>query len=348
MIEINTALAGFGSGGRIYNAPILSSVPGFKISKILSSNPSNVAAAKSDFPDALVVADYSEIIEDPAVELVIVLLPNHLHYKFVKAALKAGKNVLVEKPFTTKTSEADELIALAREKNLVLSVNHNRRFDSDARTTQKLLENGILGEVVEYEAHFDRFRDKVKTGWKEQPEIEGSGILYDLGSHLIDQALTLFGTPKEIFADISIQRADAKVPDNFHLLLFYPNTRVILRAGILVKEKGPTISIFGTKGSFVKYGADVQEEALKKAKNPKDFPEWGKEPREIWGKLNTTSEEKLLESERGDYRLLYKNLYEAIVNRAALEVTPQQARDVVKVIELAQKSNAEKKIVSWS
>ncbi|MGB7841791.1 MAG: Gfo/Idh/MocA family oxidoreductase [Salinimicrobium sp.] len=348
MIEINTALAGFGSGGRIYNAPILSSVPGYNISKILSSKPSNVAAAKSDYPNALVVSDYSEIIEDPAIELVIVLLPNHLHYQFVKKALEAGKNVLVEKPFTTTVSEANELIKLARKKNLVLSVNHNRRFDSDARTAQKLLKNGILGEVVEYEAHFDRFRDKVKPGWKEQPEVEGSGILYDLGSHLIDQALTLFGTPKEVFADISIQRAEAKVPDNFLLLLFYPGIRVILRAGILVKEKGPSISIFGTKGSFVKYGADVQEEALKNGEKPKDHPEWGLEPQEIWGKLNTTSEEKLLESERGDYRLLYENLYEAIVNKAALEVTPQQARDVVKVIELAQKSSSEKRTVSWN
>ncbi len=236
----------------------------------------------------------------------------------------------------------------SRGKNdLILSINHNRRWDSDARTVRKLLKNGILGEVVEYEAHFDRFRDKIKPGWKEDPDNPGSGILYDLGSHLIDQALMLFGTPKEVFADISIHRKDAKVPDNFHLLLFYPHTRVILRAGILVKEKGPTISINGSKGSFVKYGADPQEEVLKNGEKPKDHPGWGKESREIWGKLNTTSEEKLLESEPGDYRLLYQNLYEAIVNGAALEVTPQQARDVIKVIEMAQKSSRERKVVSW-
>ena len=347
MVEINTALAGFGSGGRIYNAPIFSSVPGFRITKILTSNPSNVAAAENDFPQASVVSHFEEILKDKEVELVIVLLPNHLHYGYVKKALEAGKHVLVEKPFTTNVSEADELIQLAQKKDLVLSVNHNRRWDSDVRTVKKLLKNGILGEVVEYETHFDRFRKKIKTGWKEQPEIPGSGILYDLGSHLIDQALMLFGPPKEIFADIDIQRQGAKVPDNFHLLLFYPNTRVILRAGMLVKEKGPTISIFGTKGSFIKYGVDVQEEALKNGEKPKDHPEWGKEPREIWGKINTTSEEKILESERGDYRLLYENLYEAIVNKASLEVTPQQARDVIKVIELAQKSSKERRAVAW-
>ncbi|MGB7786622.1 MAG: Gfo/Idh/MocA family oxidoreductase [Salinimicrobium sp.] len=347
MVEINTALAGFGAGGRIYNAPIFSSVDGFRVRKILTSSPSNIEAAKSDFPNAAVVSDFSEILEDPSVDLVIVLLPNHLHYKYVRAALTAGKHVLVEKPFTTSTFEADELIKIAQERDLVLSVNHNRRWDSDSRTTKKLLENEILGEVVEYEAHFDRFRDKIKPGWKEQPEIAGSGILYDLGSHLIDQALNLFGTPQEIFADIGIQREAAKVPDNFHLLLFYPNTRVVLRAGMLVKEKGPTLSIFGTKGSFIKYGVDVQEEALKKGKKPRDHADWGKEPQEIWGKLNTTSEEKLLESERGDYRLLYENLYNAVVNKAPLKVTPKQARDVVKVIELAQKSSKERRAVSW-
>ena len=347
MVEINTALAGFGSGGRIYNAPIFSSVPGFKISKILTSSPENIKAAKQDFPDASVVSEFSDILEDPAVDLIIVLLPNQLHYKFAKAALEAGKNVLVEKPFTTKTSEAEELIELARQKDLILSVNHNRRWDSDARTVRKLLKNRILGEVVEYEANFDRFRDKVKTGWKEDPENPGSGILYDLGSHLIDQALTLFGTPKEVFADIGIHRKDAKVPDNFHLLLFYPHTRVILRAGILVKEKGPTIRINGSKGSFVKYGVDPQEEALKNGEKPKDHPDWGKESRETWGKLNTTSEENLLESEPGDYRLLYQNLYEAIVNGAPLEVTPEQARDVIKVIEMAEKSSRERMVVSW-
>lgn len=347
MVEINTALAGYGSGGRIYNAPVLSSVDGFRVSKILTTSPENVSAAESDFPKASVVAEFKEITSDPAVDLVIILLPNHLHHKFVKAALEAGKHVLVEKPFTTTVLEADELIELARQKKLVLSVHHNRRWDSDVRTAKKLLQKGILGEVVEYEAHFDRFRDKVKTGWKEQPGIKGSGILYDLGSHLIDQALSLFGTPKEVFADIGIQRKAAKVPDNFHLLLFYPNLRVILRAGMLVKEKGPTISIFGSKGSFVKYGVDVQEEALKNGEKPRDHSEWGKEPREIWGRLNTTSEEKLVESERGDYRLLYKNLYEAIVNAAPLEVTPQQARDVIKAIELAQKSNFERRVISW-
>lgn len=348
MKKVSTALAGFGSGGRIYNAPIIDSTPGFSIQKILTSNPENIRAAENDFPNAVVVNQYSEILEDPGIDLVIILLPNHLHFDFAKKALLANKHVVVEKPFTTSSKEATELIELAWKNKLVLSVNHNRRWDSDIRTIKKLLKEGVLGKVVEYEAHFDRFRNNIKDSWKEKPELQGGGILYDLGSHLIDQALMLFGKPKELFADIRRQREGALVPDNFELLLFYPDLKVTLKAGTLVKEKGPTYSVFGTKGSFVKYGADVQEEALKQGKKPKDDPDWGEEPKEIWGKLNTLDEERPVKSESGDYREFYKNIYNTIVGTEILQVTPEQAKDVIKVIELARKSNSERRVIEFS
>lgn len=348
MVQIKTALVGYGSGGRIYNAPIVSSVEGFEISKILTSSPENVAAAKKDFPEATVVSDYSEITADPEIALLVIILPNHLHYEFARKALEAGKHVVVEKPFTPTSAEADKLITLAKEKKLVLSVNHNRRWDSDFRTIQKLVKEERLGRIVEYEAHFDRFRNKVKEGWKENDEIPGSGILYDLGSHLIDQALTLFGQPDEIFADIRIQRDAAEVPDNFELLLFYPQLKVTLKAGMLVKEKGPTYSLYGTKGSFIKYGVDVQEEALKQGESPKGSSNWGVEPEEIWGRLDTLEEQKRIKSEPGDYRQVYKGVYDAITNGVKPSVTPEQARDVVKVIELARKSNSGKCVVKFT
>lgn len=348
MKKVSTALAGFGSGGRIYNAPIIDSTPGFSIQKILTSNPENIRAAENDFPDAEVVNQYSEILEDPEIDLVIILLPNHLHFDFAKKALLANKHVVVEKPFTTSSKEATELIELAWKNKLILSVNHNRRWDSDIRTIKKLLKEGVLGKVVEYEAHFDRFRNNMKDSWKEKPELQGGGILYDLGSHLIDQALMLFGKPKELFADIRRQREGALVPDNFELLLFYPDLKVTLKAGTLVKEKGPTYSVFGTRGSFVKYGADVQEEALKQGKKPKDDPDWGEEPKEIWGKLNTLDEERMVKSEPGDYREFYKNIYNTIVGTEILQVTPEQAKDVIKVIELARKSNSERRVIEFS
>lgn len=339
MTEVKTALLGYGSGGKIYNAPVISSVPGFKIKKILTSNPQNIEAAKNDFPEAAVVQDLSEVIQDKELNLVIILLPNHLHYKFAKAALEANKHVIVEKPFTTTVEEADNLIEIATDRNLVLTVNHNRRWDSDFRTVTKIVNSGKLGDIVEYESHFDRFRTKVKQGWKENPEIPGSGILYDLGSHIIDQALVLFGNPAEVFADVRIQRKDARVPDNFELILFYPNFLVRLKAGMLIKEKGPTYLIFGTNGSFLKYGVDVQEEALKRGLKPKDMADWGIEPDELWGSLDTVDEQKRIQSEPGDYTQLYQNLYNTITSGEEILVTPQQARDVIKIIELAQKSN---------
>lgn len=347
MKKLRTALAGYGSGGRVYNAPVISSVPGYSIEKILTSSRENIQAAQNDFPEAQVVQDYNDILQDNTIDLVIILLPNHLHYTYAKKALSKGKHVVVEKPFTTTVKEAEELLHLARQNDLVLSVNHNRRWDSDIRTIKKLLQEEKLGDIVEFEARFDRFRSKIKDSWKENPELPGSGILYDLGSHLIDQALMLFGTPTEVFADIRMQRKGAKVADNFELLLFYPNLRVCLKAGTLVKEKGPAYSVFGTQGTYLKYGADVQEEALKQGVRPANDPDWGKESEALWGKLNTLEEEKKLESLPGDYRKLYENVYQAITEQKPLAVTSEQARDVIKVIELAYQSHSARRAIAF-
>lgn len=342
MKTIKVAMAGFGKGGSIYNSPVITSVEGLEITRIMTTSKENIETARKNFPKAAIVSEYKQLLSDENIDLVVITTPNHLHKEFTEKALKTGKHVVVEKPFTPTTKEADYLIKLAKEKNLVLSIHHNRRWDSDFLTIQKLLKEEKLGKVVEYEAHFDRFRNYVKPGWKEKKENPGSGILYDLGSHLIDQALVLFGSPTEVLADLRIQRENSEVIDNFEVLLFYPDLKVTLKAGMLVKEKGPTYSIFGQKGSFLKYGADVQEEALLNGKLPKDHEDWGKEPKELWGKLNTEEDEKLIESERGDYRNFYQNICNAITGQENLEVTPKQASEVIKVIELAKRSNAGK------
>lgn len=347
MKKIKVALAGFGKGGRIYNAPVISSVEGFEIHKIMTSSQENIEAAKQDYPGAVVVQNFSEITNDPEVDLVVILTPNHLHKDFAIKALQAEKHVVAEKPFTPTTEDADELIALAQKKNKILSVNHNRRWDSDFLTIEKLVRENRLGKVVEFESHFDRFRAEVKDSWKEQKEIPGSGILYDLGSHLIHQALVLFGNPTELFADLRIQRENSEVTDNFELLLFYPELKITLKAGMLVKEKGPTYSVFGRKGTFLKYGVDVQEEALKNGQKPEDLPNWGKEPEKIWGKLNTIDREYKIESEQGDYRKLYQNVYAAITGQDDLIITPEEARDVIKIIELAEQSSIEKRVLPF-
>ena len=345
MKPIKVALAGFGAGGRIYNAPIIASVEALRITKILTSSPENIKAAKRDLPKASLVKDFTEILEDSEIDLVVITTPNQLHREYAEKALKAGKHVVVEKPITPTVKEAEVLIKLAQENGRILSVNHNRRWDSDIRTIKRILEEKRLGEVVEYEAHFDRFRPELKDSWKENKENAGNGILYDLGSHLIDQTLWLFGFPEEVFADLRIQRENSEVVDNFELLLFYPGLKITLKAGMMVKEPGPRYQVFGRKGCFRKWGMDVQEEALKKGIHPKDRTDWGVEPEDIWGKISSPSGDETIQSERGDYRKFYENIVASIRGEENLEVTPQQASNVIRIIELAIRSNSEKRVL---
>ena len=344
---VKTGIAGYGNGGRLFNATIIDSVEGFGITKIMTSNENNITAARQDFPEAEVVSKFTDLTNDPEIDLIVITTPNHLHHELAKKALKAGKHVVVEKPFTPSVREADELIELASKKNLIISVNHNRRWDSDFLTVKKIINGKKLGDIVDYEAHFDRFRNEVPNGWKEEKENAGSGILYDLGSHLIDQALTLFGPPTEIYADLRNQRKNAEVPDNFEVLLYYPNMKATLKASSLVKAKGPTYSVHGTKGSFVKYGIDSQEEMLKSGLKPNGNWGWGQESQEIWGKLDVLEESGAVESEVGDYRKLFENIYDAITNKAVLQVKPEQAREVIKIIELATQSSTEKRVIPF-
>lgn len=345
MQKIKVALAGFGSGGRIYNAPIIAALDEFLIMKILTGNPDNIQAANQDFPEAEVVQEYSDILEDTEIDLVVITTPNHLHKEYAEKALMAGKHVVVEKPLSPTYAEAEYLTALAAKRNRILSVNHNRRWDSDIRTIRKIIQGKQLGKVVEFESHFDRFRPEIKNSWKEKDDNPGSGILYDLGSHLIDQALWLFGPPTKVFAHLRAQREKSEVVDNFEVLLLYPDLKVTLKAGMLVKEPGPRYQVFGNKGSFIKSGMDVQEEALKNGRKP--GPDWGKEPQHLWGRISTIEGSELVESETGDYREFYKNIAAAIRGEEELQVSPQQASMVIKVIELAYRSHSENRILPF-
>lgn len=345
MKNLQVALVGYGAGGRIYNAPMVEAVEGLVVTCILTSDPQKIKLAKQEFPQAKVVQDYDLLLKDTTIDLVIITVPNHLHRETASKALRAGKHVVVEKPFTVTTEDAEELISLAKECNRIISVNHNRRWDSDIRTIKKVLEEGRLGRVVEFEAHFDRFRPELKDSWKEENETPGSGLLYDLGSHLIDQALWLFGDPQEIFAHLRIQRPGSQVVDNFELLLLYPDLKVTLKAGMLVKQLGPRYQIFGTKGSYTKTGMDVQEEALKNGLRPEGQPNWGQEPKEIWGHLQVGEKSEPIPSLSGDYRVPYRNIRHAILGTEELLVTPKQAMKVIQIIELAYRSNSEKRIL---
>ncbi|HEX3386680.1 MAG TPA: oxidoreductase [Mucilaginibacter sp.] len=352
MKTINTGLIGFGNSGQTFFAPFIAANPGFNLAKISTSDPEKAAKANTVYPDAEVVKTAEDIINDQNIDLVLVGTPNTSHFELTQKALLANKHVLVEKPFTVTSSEADELIALAKKQNRVLSVHHNRRFDSGHNTVKKVLASGVLGTVVEMEVHYDRYRLQLRpAAWREKP-LPGSGIFYDLGAHLIDASLELFGKPKELTCMMTIQRPGGlEVEDNFELILWYPDLKVTLKSGMLVKEPGPVYIIYGYNGTFIKYGMDAQEEALKAGHKPTE-PNWGVEPKSIWGHVTYDKDGKtvteIIPSEPGRYQDLFQNVHEAVAEGKELIVKPEQARTTIRIIELAFQSNREKRTVAYS
>ncbi|MCX7709516.1 MAG: Gfo/Idh/MocA family oxidoreductase [Clostridia bacterium] len=347
---VNVGLIGYGLGGRVFHAPIIVSVPGLNLYKVYETRPENIGHLLNKYKDVQVTANVNEILEDPNIQLVIVATPNIVHFELAKRAMENGKHVVVEKPFTVTSTEANQLIEIAKKTNKLLTVHHNRRWDSDFRTVEKVIKSNVLGDIVEYEAHYNRFRTELKDSWKEK-KTPGTGIQYDLGSHLIDQAQCLFGLPEEVFGTMEIQRQGAITVDSFEIILRYPHLKVTLKSGMLVREAGPHFNIHGKKGSFVKYGMDIQEEELIKGFLPNEVMDWGKEPEALWGKINTEANGVHIigkvESEAGDYREFYRNVYDALSGEAALAVTPEQARNNIRIIELAEQSSMEKRWIKY-
>ena len=351
MQNIRTGIIGYGLSGRVFHAPFIDVVDGFELTKISTTNPSGIEMIKKRYPDTEIVSGASEIINDENIDLVIITSPNTVHFSQAKEALLAGKHVVIEKPFTNTSAEADELIELSKRRGKILTAYHNRRFVSDTKTVKKIFASGLLGDIVDFESHFDRYRPEPRPlGYWREEALPGSGIFYDLGSHLIDQALHFFGLPESITAHISSQRPWAKADDCFDVKLHYPTLTATLKSTMLAKIPGPTFQIHGTKGSFVKYGLDVQEDNLNKGLIP-NTPDWGKEPENIWGKLVTEYEgvkmEAIVESENGDYRDYFINLRDTIHGKSELAVKPKEARNVIRVIELAFQRSKEGKTIKF-
>jgi scyllo-inositol 2-dehydrogenase (NADP+) len=346
MQPINTALLSFGMSGWVFHAPFIDVHPGFNFYSVWERTKNN---AVEKYPSVKTVRTLEEIVNDPAVDLVVVNTPNYTHYEYAKKALQAGKHVLVEKPFTVMVTEAKELIELAAHKNVSLTVYHNRRFDSDFRTLRKVVEQGLLGEIVEAEFHYDRFKEDIGPKLHKETPGPGTGALYDLGSHLIDQALQLFGMPEALFADIQIMRDVSKVDDYFELLLMYKILRVRLKASYLVREALPGYVLHGTKGSFIKAKTDVQENDLLSNIKP-GTAGWGVEPDSQKGFLHTEINgevvKKHIDSETGNYLDFYEGLYQTIRKGETAPVEATDALNVIRIIEAAFQSNSEKKIIN--
>ncbi|MBO8163421.1 MAG: oxidoreductase [Brevibacillus sp.] len=347
MKKVQVGLIGYGLSGKVFHAPVIQSVEGLELKTVVSSSPQKVHA---DYPSMEVVGSVEELCRDDQIDLVVVATPNTTHYPFAKQALLAGKHVVVEKPFVNSVAEGEELIELAESRKRLLSVYHNRRWDNDFLTLKQILHAGMLGEVHTYVSHYDRYRPGVRDRWREQT-LPGSGVLYDLGSHLIDQALHLFGCPRTVWGDVFPQRPGARVDDYFHLVLGYDSgLRVHLNAGSIVKQTGPRFQVHGTKGSFFKYGLDPQEEALRQGKKP-GSPGWGEDEERHYadvtveaGKLTVRGK---VETIPGAYQAYYEGIYHAIVEAQPVPVPAAEALHTIRVIEMAVKSSREGRVLRW-
>jgi scyllo-inositol 2-dehydrogenase (NADP+) len=340
MLPINTALCSFGMSGVVFHAPFIKQNPGFNFYAVWERS-KNLAEKK--YPGVKTYRYLEEMLADELVELVIVNTPNLTHYEYAKKALQAGKHVIVEKPFTINVSEAEELISLAGKQNRKLSVYQNRRYDSDFKILKKVIAERWLGEIVEAEMHFDRFKEELSPKVHKEIPGPGNGILYDLGSHLIDQALQLFGFPAKLFADIQIVRPISQVDDYFELLFYYDKLRVRLKGSLAVREPLPGYILHGLKGSFIKKRTDVQETMLLAGISP-DKSDWGTEPASEMGLLHTEKNGEIvrefIQSEPGNYGEYYEGILQAIRYDKALPVTPQEGLQVIRIIEAAYKSSA--------
>ena len=316
MTSLGVGLIGYGKAGRVFHEPLIRSVPGLELRSIVQSRHDEAGP----------------LFDDPQIDLVVVATPNRSHFELATRGLLAGKHVVVDKPFTVTSDEAGQLIDLAGDRKLVLTVFHNRRWEGDFLTIRRLIEEKALGRLVSYEARFDRFRSEPRPGaWRESAD-PGSGILYDLGSHLIDQALLLFGPPQRVTGDVRNERLFGKSDDAFDIWMHYPGLKVTLTAGMLVRERTPRYTLRGTEGTFVKYGLDPQEANLAAGWSPREAG-FGKEPREQWGTLITDRGERTIETLPGNYAAFYENVRDAIVQGAPLAVDPQQALATIEIIE---------------
>ena len=345
MNPINTGIVGFGISSQVFHAPFIHVLEEFSLNAFVERN--NDLSAKA-YPGTKTYRSLEDMLQDPAIELVIITTPNETHFPYAAAALKAGKHVVVEKPFTNNSEEAKQLIDISGESGKILTIYHNRRYVSDFFTFREILEKKLLGEVHEFVAHYDRYRPEARpNAWREAPKA-GSGIFFDLGSHLVDQALILFGMPKAVTADIRMQRPHARVDDFFEIWLDYGFLKVTLHSGMLVREMGPRYMIHGTEGSYIKYGEDPQEAALRAGQLPVG-ENWGKEDSEFDGILHTnidgTIQRMSVPTKPGNFGLYFKDLYQTIRNGAPLKVTPEQGFNTIKIIELAIQSSKEKRSI---
>ena len=337
--KIKVGLVGFGISAKVFHAPFLTTLPEFELTTVVERSRNE---SQQLYPFVKVVKSIEDLIEDPEIDLIVITTPNETHVPYATLAIQGGKHVVLEKPFANSSKESLQLVETAKRSGRILSVYQNRRYVSDFLTIKELFEKKILGDVHTFIAHYDRYRAEARPhAWREEAR-PGSGILFDLGPHLIDQVFCLFGIPQTITADIRLQRPHSKVDDYFDLQLNFGSTKVTLHAGMLVREPGPRYMIHGNTGSFIKYGEDPQEAALRAGKLPLG-EDWGKEPETHAGLLHTEVNGSIIRenypSQKGNFGDYYKNLYETITQGKPVKEKPEHGYNTIKLIELAVESH---------
>lgn len=336
---IKVGLCAFGMSGKLFQAPFFDVNPGFSLDYIVKrSNNSPIP----DYPNATILPSIEALIHHTDVDLIVVNTPIQTHFQFAKEALLKNKHVLVEKPFTVTSNEAQELILIASEKKRILSVFQNRRWDRDFQQVSKIIQSNVLGDIHEVQIRFDRFRTHASGKFHKEGHIPGSGALYDIGSHIIDQAIQLFGLPKHIYGDLMQLRDDVHSDDYFEVILYYEQLRVRLISNIMTLFIGPGYIVHGSKGSLIQERSDSQEQLLSQGIKPsKDIwqtnlsgPDADKTTIQDGIKFNHR-----IFSQEGNYYNYFDALYQHLMGMSSNPVLPQDAYNTIKIIELAHKSN---------
>jgi len=346
--RLRVGLLGYGYAGKTFHAPLIAAVPALELAAVASSDAAKVHA---DWPGVAVHASPADLIARDDIDLVVIATPNDTHHPLARDALLAGRHVVVDKPFTVHLADARALVTLARERGRLLSVFHNRRYDGDFLTIKALLAEGALGRIVDVESRHDRWRPGVRQRWRESAG-PGAGLWFDLGPHLVDQALQLFGPPRAIALERALVRDGALADDWFHASLRYDRLHVHLRASMLAAASAPRFTLHGTGGSFVKDGLDAQEDALKAGVRPTWPPQadWGIDPGRA-ALVRRTDDGRAVETpvmlQRGAHQAYFAAVAAAIRGQAPNPVPPDEALAVMELIELGIESAAQGRELEW-
>ena len=344
---LRVGLVGYGLAGAVFHAPLIAATTGLRLHSVVTSDPGRRAQLAREHPDALALGSVDQLLADPSqIDLVVVASPNRTHVPVARAALEAGLPVVVDKPLAAGVAEARALAGLAADRGLLLTVFQNRRWDSDFLTVRQLIADGALGRVNRYESRFERWRPAPKAGWRESPDpAEAGGLLYDLGSHLVDQALHLFGPVEHVYAEMDIRRADAAVDDDVFVALTHASgVRSHLWMSAVAGQLGPRLRVLGDRAAYTVYGLDPQEDALKAGQKP--GPGWGAPAERDWGLLGTLDSARPYPSLPGDYPAFYAALAAALHEGSPAPVAPGDVIAALAVLEAARRSAAEGRTVS--